>query len=384
MIFRVSRCIGWENKGNNILAESKDSGDDGGEPWLPRQFEFLSGLPIDKRKGRYLAIIQAWIDDSGVKGTDPVFVLAGFIARADLWAKFSDEWSKTLNEWPTIEYLKMNEAAKLDGQFRGWSVAARDEKLRKLVAVLVRNAPRRAIHFTYDTADFQKYRVPRILPPIADPYFEGACGIMAGVCYDEIDLGVPEEVEIIFDEHSIFRPRLHLWYPLLKARYELYDPALKGVLPMQPLFKDDKKFVPLQAADVVAWLFRTAFSGQRTEFEWIASALTPLVPMSNYRSIFTAERMNRINAMNLDFPIELIRQWEKDIGIKISNKQKMVWRKKMKANSEFNNFDRTMRELIKVPHSEIKAKLDAEKRAKEKRKTKRPSASSDHGSDEKD
>lgn len=43
-----------------------------------------------------------------------------------------------------------------------------------------------------------------------------------------------------------------------------------------------------------------------------------------------------------------------------------------------------MRKLIQVPHSEIKAKLDAEKRAKEKRKAKRPSASSDHGSDEKD
>ena len=32
--------------------------------------------------------------------------------------------------------------------------------------------------------------------------------------------------------------------------------------------------------------------------------------------------------------------------------------------SEFSKFDETMRKLIAVPHSEIKAKLDAEKRAK--------------------
>ncbi len=32
--------------------------------------------------------------------------------------------------------------------------------------------------------------------------------------------------------------------------------------------------------------------------------------------------------------------------------------------SEFENFDRTMRQLVKIPHSEIKAKLDAEKAAK--------------------
>jgi hypothetical protein len=46
----------------------------------------------------------------------------------------------------------------------------------------------------------------------------------------------------------------------------------------------------------------------------------------------------------------------------------------MKKNNEFENFDRTMHELLKVPHSEIKAKLDAEKKAKG-RKPKKASAS---------
>lgn len=48
--------------------------------------------------------------------------------------------------------------------------------------------------------------------------------------------------------------------------------------------------------------------------------------------------------------------------------------------SEFEKFDRTMRDLMSVPHSEIKAALDAEKTEKakkKKRKAKRPSAS-DH------
>ena len=51
----------------------------------------------------------------------------------------------------------------------------------------------------------------------------------------------------------------------------------------------------------------------------------------------------------------------------------------MKRDSaEFDNFDRTMRDLMSVPHSEIKAALDAEKAAKKgkkKRKAKKPSAS---------
>jgi hypothetical protein len=50
--------------------------------------------------------------------------------------------------------------------------------------------------------------------------------------------------------------------------------------------------------------------------------------------------------------------------------------------TEYEKFDATMRKLIKVPHSKIKAKLDAEK-AEKKRKHKRTSAS-DRASGEKD
>ena len=40
-----------------------------------------------------------------------------------------------------------------------------------------------------------------------------------------------------------------------------------------------------------------------------------------------------------------------------------------RTSSEYENFDRTMRELIKVPHSEIKAALDAEKPRNRRSKT---------------
>jgi hypothetical protein len=56
----------------------------------------------------------------------------------------------------------------------------------------------------------------------------------------------------------------------------------------------------------------------------------------------------------------------------------------MKNATEFEKFNNTMRKLISVPHSEIKAKLDAEKVSKKsKRKAKRPSVS-DHVNGEKD
>jgi hypothetical protein len=47
----------------------------------------------------------------------------------------------------------------------------------------------------------------------------------------------------------------------------------------------------------------------------------------------------------------------------------------VKKNKEYENFERTVTELLKVPHSEIKAKLDAEKAAKKRKKARKSSAS---------
>jgi len=42
----------------------------------------------------------------------------------------------------------------------------------------------------------------------------------------------------------------------------------------------------------------------------------------------------------------------------------------LEKQSEYKNFENTMRKLVKVPHSVIKAKLDAEKKAKAQKKAK--------------
>jgi len=50
------------------------------------------------------------------------------------------------------------------------------------------------------------------------------------------------------------------------------------------------------------------------------------------------------------------------------------------VEGDFGKFKNFMRRLVAVPHSEIKAKLDAEKQAKQRRR-KRPSASGHASSD---
>jgi hypothetical protein len=46
-----------------------------------------------------------------------------------------------------------------------------------------------------------------------------------------------------------------------------------------------------------------------------------------------------------------------------------------KKESQFNNFDRVMTGLLQVPHAEIKKKLDLEKSAKKRKKSRTSPAS---------
>ncbi len=50
-----------------------------------------------------------------------------------------------------------------------------------------------------------------------------------------------------------------------------------------------------------------------------------------------------------------------------------------RQTNEFENFDRTMRDLMSVPHDQIKAALDAEKAEKAKRKKRKAKKSSASG-----
>ena len=51
----------------------------------------------------------------------------------------------------------------------------------------------------------------------------------------------------------------------------------------------------------------------------------------------------------------------------------------MKPSSEFKQFDRIIRDIMKVSHVEIKAKLEEEKNAKRRKKSKKSSASGREG-----
>jgi hypothetical protein len=234
-------------------------------------------------------------------------VLAGFIGAAEKWAEFSDAWSYYLKQPPSIRYLKMNEAAKLDGQFRHWNAEERDKKLSGLVEIIKKFPPDKGLYFMNDLIAWDQL-ADNPVKTLADPHFLGFYAVISAVCNEVLDSGSSEQVEIIFDQHLIFGPRVALWYPVVKEMFQSSaNPDLRDISPIMPpapMFLDDHQFVPLQAADVLAWLLRNSFKDRLpglesvwrpsySGFEWLAAEFMRAIAPSKYSTIWGDKRIAR-------------------------------------------------------------------------------------------
>lgn len=237
--------------------------------------------------------MQAFIDESGIDGSGPVVVFAGYIGKAEDWAQFSDEWQAVLDKEPMIPIFKMHDAAACQGAFAGWSRELRDHRLRQLVEVIGRY-PLTAIHCSMDIAGHATVLKREFRKPLNHLYFWPFQVMISAVAYELVERSCTERFEIIFDANDKFGPSAKAWYPVVRASTQAIDADAYAIMPVEPIFKTDDDFRPLQAADMLAWLFRRAWSepsNRDFEFGWIATELQKTIPMSAHAQVVPKERM---------------------------------------------------------------------------------------------
>jgi len=215
-------------------------------------------------------MIQAYVDESGGKNQTKTFVLSALIADAEEWARKADEWDAVLKETPSIRYFKMDEAVGLNGEFYGISDSERDKKLTSLCRVIA--VPTiTELSITLRIEDFLSNWAPQLGRPASEPYFFPFQGIHISIAYELLSRGHTERCEVFFDEHKIFGSRAKMWYPVIRCSFPT---EIQGILPVEPFFRDDKEVLPLQAADLTAWIQRMHSSnGSLDEFEWVVEEL---------------------------------------------------------------------------------------------------------------
>lgn len=243
-------------------------------------------MPQERLQRRQVLVLQVFVDDSGGKGQPTPAVLAGLLTTAEEWLSFSEDWNAVLGRAPKIALFKMSEAAGLGGRFyklRGHE-AERDAKLRELATVVTLHHPT-VLRASIDLDAFTQTVTQWTVPPLSEPYFHLFYGMIWRVALQLVSCHHTERFEIIFDRQIMYEQKVKLWYPvfcdLVERLAKEIGPAsvwagARRILPVEPVFRTDDEFMPLQCADLFAWLLRQELIGGTQEFAWLRALLPPV------------------------------------------------------------------------------------------------------------
>ncbi len=249
----------------------------------------LEGYSPHKRQRRWLLMMRAYVDDSG-NGQAPVFLLAGFVAHGEQWEQFSAQWQDVLDGPPKLEYFKMHEAARLECQFKNWTESERDSRLWEFLTVIRRNVELCVKWIVPDDA-YDSVIKDRVARGMDNPYFFSFFGIMMGLIQYQEEHGLDEPVDFVFDEQMEKSDLVQNGY----ADFVKFAPdRVKRLLGGRPIHRSDKQILPLQAADLVAWITRRYYDEKARGYDddnWVRRSLSQIETV-NYE--LTTEELKRL------------------------------------------------------------------------------------------
>lgn len=188
--------------------------------------------------------MQAFIDDSVEQGR--VLVLAGYISTAEKWAKFSNEWQSRLDHAGWSRFKMAEIATSQRPEVSGWFYRAIEDHVEAFVAVAVDIT---ALKQAVDEVGVR----PRDRPGyLENPYVMAFRAIQDFTIQHQHELGITEPIDFIFDERGEEK-QVREGYEIFR---EFCRDDLKPLIGRAPRFESDDDFLPLQAADLLAWHVR--------------------------------------------------------------------------------------------------------------------------------
>jgi uncharacterized protein DUF3800 len=204
--------------------------------------------------------VTAYVDDSGSDLGNVVYVLGGPMLPDSIWEIVKREWGAVLARLPSIAYFKASEVWDREkGPFASFSDDERRDKVYALADVIACYKPL-AISCELNRLEFENFKsTVHLRPGYDDPYFFLFYALIAqvsllGRC--ECSFG---PVDFYFDDQNGIGQKAKDWYPTFLERCS--QEVVECLSPRCPEFDDEKKVIPLQAADMYAWYRRRSVLG---------------------------------------------------------------------------------------------------------------------------
>jgi len=190
-------------------------------------------------------MLSAYIDDSLERGS--VLIMAGFVASPARWEAFSDEWRKWVKH-ARLEAFHMSEiwARRPNNELwehMPWFYGAVKDHIEGAITVAI---PIEPLERVFKNSPLREYAV------FGQPYFWGIRSILNWTGQYQTEWGAKDPIDFIFDERGEKKIVRDVW-DFYKANV---PPSVQAVTGREPIFEDDMKVLPLQAADMWAWWSR--------------------------------------------------------------------------------------------------------------------------------
>lgn len=339
--------------------------------------------PLEGRVSVYVS----WSDESSSNSGSGQFLVSGLVADEKCWPNFSRRWVEEVLQNPPIEYLHMVEIrSKAWRAERNVTQEQAKEKVRTAIRIICEEAPVKIYMGSLPEGVFAASTKRLVKAGGELPRHQGNPDYPAFTAYalavlEQTSSNIPGLERVRFNISNKKHVSHHIRNGVRDALIQHYrdqgSPIASMIGDILPLCMEDN--MPLQAADVVCWHLQRAYAKREdTEDSYNAKQLDKkgicgfdlsphlqefedgmmiqigLGKEHAKRAEIYSETMARLSGFSKQEIMEAVAK--EDPNLRIIRK------------SQFDKFDSTMRKLIKVPHDEIKAKLDEEKKSKKRKK----------------
>jgi hypothetical protein len=196
-------------------------------------------------------MIRIYIDESGTHDGSPVVAVGAYAGRLETWPAFIDEWNAAKGP---INVFHSTDCAALRGEFEGWAAEERDALVARLLAVPARYelyGIAMGINLR-DLADAVEADPTLVGNPFVGAFFGVPYGAsliwtLLNIIERTENAGIRHEPLALFHEQNDFHADALRAFNFAKSRRKSH------VGPMTITFCEKDEFVPLQAADVLAY-----------------------------------------------------------------------------------------------------------------------------------
>ena len=210
---------------------------------------FPSDIPFGKR---YLFVfdLTAYYDESGTHDDSDRVVLAGFIAESERWLAFEPQWKQALVDFELpldkegLRHFHMVDFANRAPPYHKWTEPVRRERLNRLLD-LIKDHAEASVAVVVPRLSYEAATTPTERKLTQGPYGFAALtafAVMQNVMVDDayVTCYFEDGVKNAGDMISIYQDAK-----------KLDAPEIRHILSIS--LQDKRRFVPLQAADILAY-----------------------------------------------------------------------------------------------------------------------------------